>query len=318
MKKKLEKLRDSNIKQYIYIVLPALFLAILAYFFKPYGDRSCDLTEYYGWMDKMLTFNQKDLISYLFRGGEIIVMLYLYIIALIGNYQLLQVFPTFILYFIIFYIIYDYAKRNNISKKYKFIVILTFLSLFKYIFVVSTFRYSLAYSIFTLGVYFDFIAKKKEKRYKILYILPIFIHASTIILLFFRIFFNFKNMKFFRFMLGLIFAVCLFPQIFIKIFYIFDFIPFVDYLFTKAEYYLINENVDIFLQYAFRISQSILFFILGIIVYKCNKKSKEKNYILHYLIISLFTIIIANYSSKVHKGVAKKRFTSQKNLIYWR
>lgn len=286
-----------DIKSFLYIFIPALLLACLAYCFKPFGDNVCDLTAYYGWMDKMLIFEGLDLFLYLMRAGEIIIMIYFYIIARIGNYQLLQFFPTLIFYYSMFYMIYNYAKKNKISKKYIFIVIILFLSLFKYIFIVSSFRYSLAYCLFALGIYFDLIEHKTEKKYKLFYILPIFIHISTIMLLFFRILFYFKEKKIFWFILGLVLLICIFPLPFIKFLALFNSLPLVSYLVNKINYYLLSEIVPIFLQYIFRIFQAIVFLIFGLIAYKINNNSKEKDYILFYIMICIFMITTVSYYS---------------------
>ena len=95
-------------KKNIYLVIAfdiALALAILSYMWIP--SEEYDLYRYYSWMDNMQNLKGSKLINYLYTSrGEPLTMTYFYIISKTNNYSLLQFFPTLIVYFIIFYIIY--------------------------------------------------------------------------------------------------------------------------------------------------------------------------------------------------------------------
>lgn len=292
-KKSLKKffLKNNHI---ILALLIASALATLSYFFKP--RLGYDLYAYNLWLDTMMSLNKVDLINYIFHSGEFLIMLYFYFIALMGNYSLVQVFPTLIFYFIIFYMIFDYAKLKKKSTMKVILTSILFCSLFKYVFVVSCMRYPLAYVIFTLGLYLEFIKHKKSILYKFIYIIPIFIHISSFMLLIFRILLELKNKKIIYFLLAFFSLMLYFPNAIIYILDFFNHIKFVEYIMNKIDFYLISEHIRISLQFAFRMVQTFLLIIAGFFCYynleKKNTKSikKHKQYYLYYLIIGIFTL----------------------------
>ena len=280
------------------ILIPLIFsllFALLAYYYVP--TKGYDLYEYYSWMDKMLAFNTNDLLNYIFYRGEFVIMGYFYLIALIGNYSLAQFFPVFFIYFIMFYIIFDYGKLKNKGIKEILFVCLTFISLFKFIFAVSSFRYVLAYSIFTLGIYFEFIKNKKNIFYKLLYIIPLFIHTSSFILIFFRLILIIKNKKLI-FLLLSIFCLCMFfPNLIIYCLNLFNGIQFMDFIGGRVKMYLIDESFSITLQFIFRTIQTVLITLAGLICYYKTEKKEYSQYFLFYFVIGLFTLSqITHYS----------------------
>lgn len=278
---------------YLVPIILATILGIIAYFYIP--TKGYDLFEYNIWMNNMLTLNTKDLINYILYRGEIIIMIYFYIIALIGNYQLVQVFPTILFYTIIFYIIFDFAKERKVSKEIIIFCIITFLALFKYIFVVSSFRYSLAYVIFSLGLYFEYIKDKKGILYKLLYIIPMFIHTSSFILLLFRIIMCFKNKKIRYLILAFLCILASAPNIAINILGIFSTNDFVKFIIERVNMYLIVESVPMYTQYIFRIIQTIAIFVLIIFNMVEQEDNKHNKYYSIYFIFGLFTISVMMY-----------------------
>lgn len=284
------------IKDKKHIFLPlfgALLLAVLSYFWIP--EKGYDLKEYYFWMDKMQTFNFSNLIHYIFYRGEFLIMTYFFIISMIGNYQILPVLPTFLFYFISLYIICDYAKDKKISFGKTSLIILLFLSLFKYISIVSNLRYALAYIIFALGLYLELVKGKNGLKYKALYLIPIFIHTSSFILLFFRLILNIKNKKIVYIFLAISCIVLFFPNLIIKCLSIFNSIEFVDFMIDRVNLYLINEQVPMYLQYLFRICQTALFGGVGFICYKKIKDNNMEKFNYFFVIISIFTISVMMY-----------------------
>ncbi len=282
-------------KNKIYYLIPlvlAIILGVLSYFYVPV--KGYDLFEYYSWMDKMLFFNPINLLNYIFYRAEFLIMSYFYLMALIGNKQLVQVFPTILFYFIIFYMIFDYVKVKKCDKKCLILIIVLFLALFKYISAVSCLRYTLAFSIFALGLYLEYI-KEKKGLYKLLYIIPIFIHTSSFVLLIFRILQHPWLKKFRYLLIAMLCIVVFFPKIPIKILDALSFIPYTSFISNRMKFYLLGEYVAMNRQYLFRIIQTASILVL-IILNKFSKKSeKNKNYYDIYLMIGLFTIIVAPF-----------------------
>lgn len=280
--------------KYKYIIIPLLIaslFAVFSYFYIP--SSGYDLYEYYGWMDKMLTFSRNDLINYIFYRLEFIIMIYFYLMANIGKYQLVQVLPTFLFYFIILYISFDFFKEKKGLVLKKIFAIVTFLSLFKYISIVSNLRYSLAYSIFSLAIYFDLYKRKKTFAYKILYIIPLFIHTSSIILILFRLIFSIKP---YRLKYLFVFIICFFlffPHLLINILSVFDFLPLASFFVERLYMYLVVEAPSFSLQYYFRICQVFLFFACVLILIK--KDRRKTNIYLYFFMMTLFTISLIPY-----------------------
>lgn len=299
-------MKKSSVKFFmiknINIVIPvviATLLSILAYFFNP--STGYDLNSYYGWLDKLAGYNTKDVIYMITYRGEIIIMFYFYIIAKIGIYSLLQVLPTFIFYFIMFFIIFDYSKINNISIKKTLIVCLIFVSLYQYVFIVSGVRCGLAYCIFIFALYLDYIKKKKNVVILLIYIIPLFIHTSIIILLFFRLLEYIKNKKI---TIGIMIALgifIMFPSLLVSTMGIINATWKNNEFFTmineKIIFYTVQDNISMNLQYFFRILQTSL--LIATHVYICKKVNIETNngYNNFLNIVSIFTISCTMYYS---------------------
>ncbi|MEG0643129.1 MAG: EpsG family protein [Clostridia bacterium] len=292
----MEKIKKHIIK-YKTIYIPGMIasiLSILAFFWFP--SKGYDLYEYYNWTYNFTTFNFKDTLKYLLTNYEIISMLYFYIMSKVGVYQLIQVIPTFAFYFLAYYIIVDYSNIKKIPIKNTIFVSIILLSLYKYIFVIGAFRYSLAYMVFAFGLYLNYFKHKNNKLVWLLYILPVFIHSSTIILLAFRVLALIKNKKIKISLVIVGSLIALFPSVIINII---EFLPNFSFLYTiktKIIYYFAQENIPLNLQYFFRIVQSL---VLISLMFYCNIKNKDdeniKNYSKYVEIVCI--IIIFNFSN---------------------
>ena len=224
-------------------------------------------------------------------------MAYFYIIAKIGNFQLLQVIPTFLFFFIGLFLLTDYSKEKNVSKYITLLVGFVCFSLYKYVLVVSSFRYSLAYMIFVLALYFDYIKNKDKKLVFALYIIACLIHTSTFILIALRVINNIKNKKIILVVICGITIVLTFPEL----------ITFCTGLISngvlsniakKIYTYFGNREFNISLQYFFRVSQTIFMILLSAYY---DYKNKEEKFNLEYnrciYIISIFTVLCIPYYS---------------------
>ena len=180
-------------KKNIYLVIAfdiALALAILSYMWIP--SEEYDLYRYYSWMDNMQNLKGSKLINYLYTSrGEPLTMTYFYIISKTNNYSLLQFFPTLIVYFIIFYMIIDYVTEKKYNRTMILIMCLLFVSLYKFILLPSGIRSTFGLTLFSLGLYLEYIKRNKKWYIKLLYILSLTIHNGTIILLLIRILLSF-------------------------------------------------------------------------------------------------------------------------------
>ena len=117
--------------------------------------------------------------------------------------------------------------------------------------------------IFALGIYLDYIKNKGKFITWVLYIIPCFIHISSFILLALKIISSMKNKKIIIGILCLIAIIMIFPNIITII------IPrisnnILDNITEKILLYFGTEELNVSLQFCFRVFQSIFIILLGI------------------------------------------------------
>lgn len=303
-----------KINKNILMSITIAFLAgILSYFWIPTEEH--DLYRYYIILDKLNYFNKEDVLKLIFERGEIITMGYFWIISQLGNYQLLQFFPTFIFYIIFSYIILDYSKLNLLDKKKIVFVFIFSFCLYKYISIVSGIRNALSFMIFVLALYFDYKKNKKSLVYKILYIIPLFIHTSSIILIVLRMFSFIKNNKLQMMIYFLLTLVLINPLIISDLINIIKIVVNIEFLdFIQNRILLYYENIVFTLnnQSIYRLFECILFIIIFIFVGLKNNNIKEfilANFYNHFtFIILLFTCLIFKYFSVYMRFIDLSQF----------
>ncbi len=266
----------KNCKKIMYLILAFDFsfaLAVLAYYWVP--SEEYDLSRYYTWMDNMRIFKGDILIDYLFFSrGEPLTMGYFYLVALTNNYSLLPFLPTLIGYFIMFYIIIDYCQLKKYSNKMTIFLILIFIALFKYIFLVSGIRSTLAMILCVLALYKEFIKNNNRWYIKLLYFLALGIHNGIIALIFIRLLINFKRILRMKVKTIVIYIVILIIIALIFLVILSEQIEFLNMIKQKIMYYIEIETV-ISLQYFYRCAQLILSAYMLFLVWK-NKIYDEK------------------------------------------
>lgn len=279
-----------------YNILPFVVvfaLAILAYYFYPV-DGNYDLSKYYHLMD-MIKINDIESITYIKNYFELLFRIYMYMIVLIGNYRLFQFFPVLLFYSILFYIIFDYGKSKEYSKFSIVFVSLACITLFRFVLIASTIRYALAYIVFVLALYLDLVRNYKNKWIKTLYILPFFIHKTSIILLFFRLLIEIKNKKIIYFISALFIFSFFFPELIISILIPFKNIKIVESLINMIYGYLIEENIPIYMQLVFRLFQTLFFVLCGLVCYWQTEDLKLKKYYFLIILSGIFTVCLFKY-----------------------
>ena len=249
----------KDYKKIMYLILAFDFsfaLATLAYFWVP--SQEYDLSRYYDWMNNMKIFEGDILIDYMFFSrGEPLTMLYFYLVSLSNNYSVVPFFPTLIGYFIMFYIIIDYCQLKKYNNKMTIFLVLVFISLFKYIFLVSGIRSTLAMILCVLALYKEFIKNNNKWYIKVLYFVALGIHNGIIALIFIRVLINFKSIL--RMKVKTI-VITLFIAIAISLIFLVIFSQQIDYLNMIKEkvFIYIKFETAITLQYFYRCIQIIL------------------------------------------------------------
>ena len=121
-----------------------------------------------------------------------------YLVALTGHSELIQLVSCVIFYSVFAYILYDYYKCNTLKARQFVTIVCVFFAMISYIDVYSQVRNPIAYALFSLAIYRDFYRNKKTLVTVLLYISPLFIHYSLVLLVFIRIAYIFKD-KWFRY-----------------------------------------------------------------------------------------------------------------------
>lgn len=275
----------------IYGMLLALLLAIIAYNFNPKVQH--DLYRYYSEMNHYYAninfeqfFNKN-----MFHNTKFLFVLLEFIVSQIGNMRLLSFIITFIGYSLTFYVILDYSKLKNIKPITTIIILVTFILIFYHINFISGLAQYLSIIVGFLAFYMEYIKQKKKWYYKILYILPMLIHISMIIIPIIRILlcFNFKKIK--KYYILILFAYILLPNI---IYQVFNAIPNLSMIANKINSYMLNEESIFIMTYDIATLLLLLFycFIYYLTRKRLNEEIPEKfsNLIEIILLLNLFSI----------------------------
>lgn len=202
--------KKLNNKKY-YAFLFSLIIAMLLYKMTP--RTTMDLYRYYQMMDIYSIMEPKLFFQQVFLDVEPLMNIVFYIFSQFGNNNLIIVFTTIVSYAILFYIVFDYQKKIQLSNFRLNIILIYFVSTFVIISNITGIRFCLARLIFFLALYFDLYHNKKGIGVVLLYVLPILIHESLFALLLLRLilFFNKNKIDFKIITFGIIFIM--FPNL---------------------------------------------------------------------------------------------------------
>ncbi len=163
----------------LYLLIIAAFLALFSYIYRP--NYSEDLYRHHEYTMEYQYMDMDGLMNELVNEPEQLSIIYKYLISKTGNYDLLQFFTSTICFFIIFYLLNQYTKKNKDCGIWKQIAVWLFvISGFHFIVITSGIFYTLALEIFSLGVYMDY-ERGRKKTSLLLYIIPSFIHTCAVL-----------------------------------------------------------------------------------------------------------------------------------------
>ncbi|MBU5681114.1 EpsG family protein [Blautia sp. MSJ-9] len=159
----------------------AIYLGICGYCFKnPATDP--DIVRYINYLRLYQGRNLRDSFNLVYEN-LFLVDIWFHFIAQTGNFQLLPASAVFIYYFIIFYVLSDYKERFNVETGDFALMLFWVLSASQFAFILNSFRSYVAFAIFFLGVYREEIQGKRNIWNLFLYICPIFLHVSSMLLI---------------------------------------------------------------------------------------------------------------------------------------
>lgn len=284
---------------WIYGLLLAILLALIAYNFSP--SETQDLYRYYVEMKTYYSnISFENYMQEMFSNTKILFKVLQLIIAQTQNYQLLPFTMTLVGYFISFYVILDFSNKYKINPIIAIFMILVFILTFYHINFISGLAQYLAISIGFLGFYLEYIKDKNKCIYKVLYILPVFIHASMIIIPLIRVLlkFDFKKTKKVYIISLIIYAFL--PNI---IYQLLNVLPGMETLAQKISIYTIQKKQILYTTYDTITLILLLFYTF--IFYKSRKEIREYistkyiDFVEIILLLNLFSIFYKDIFSRV-------------------
>jgi hypothetical protein len=168
----------------LYIVLAALSLAILGYYFEP--NPTMDLYRHFSRMESLRTLSLLELIQ-LENNALFIQNIIFYLVGKTNNFNLLPVLSIFFTYWNIFYILFDLADKEKVKSSNVFLILICILFSFPFVNSISGIRYYWAGTTILLAFYRETVQNKKNILTFMLYFVPCFMHSAVILFVIFRI-----------------------------------------------------------------------------------------------------------------------------------
>ena len=159
-----------------------LTVALLAYNFIP--DASSDLTRYFELLDYYSTMSIREAIEATSNGLYVMTFL-MWAISKTGCYGLMPMMTASAVYGVGAYITCDFAEQKGQCKMIPMLLLIQFFFL-PLTNIFNNVRNVFAFALIILAVYRDIIKQKRNLLTIILYIAPIFMHTSAIVLVILR------------------------------------------------------------------------------------------------------------------------------------
>ncbi len=276
----------------IYMTLLAFDIGLISMQLDP-SKYGLDLNVYFSIMDIMKQIKWETFIQTYISQKEFLTNILYYIFASIGNYHLWTFTATFICYSIMFYIITDYSTIKEISSKQYWIMIALVILFYNNILALTGVRNNFAMMIYLLAVYKEFFREDKNFLYKLLYIIPCFIHMSMALGVVLRIILIFYKKTNKKYIIALLMVYALSPTIVLSIASKLNGTAIFSDLYEKTVTY--SDSGANILNNVYNLIKIIAFMNLFIIFEKIyiNQESKIRNIT---ELICLFTLFSSNYS----------------------
>lgn len=275
----------------IYMTLLAFDIGLISMQLDP-SKYGLDLNVYFSIMDIMKQIKWETFIQTYISQKEFLTNILYYIFASIGNYHLWTFTATFICYSIMFYIITDYSTIKEISSKQYWIMIALVILFYNNILALTGVRNNFAMMIYLLAVYKEFFREDKNFLYKLLYIIPCFIHMSMALGIVLRIILIFYKKPNKKYIIALLIVYAVSPAIVLNIASKLNGTAMFSDLYDKTITYI--ENGANILNNTYNLIKMIAFIDLFIIFEKMYKNTEDKVKNVTEL-ICIFTLLSSNY-----------------------
>lgn len=161
-------------------------IALIAFFTSP----KYDLYNYiFGRMRQManMSFSQFLASSYIQDSSEPIAMMYFYVLSKFPYKAVLMLFTVLIVYGLIFSFAFHVEHKYELSKTGLMILLIWIVGTTPYYTVLGGIRNHLAFTIFGVALYFELVEKRHRGLCWCGFVVAVFIHNSTVVLLLIRI-----------------------------------------------------------------------------------------------------------------------------------
>lgn len=179
------KIEHNNLKKYIFPLASIFGVYGYSMFF---NGKESDLTRYYDLVKLMDGYSLKQVFL---RDTEFLYTrdILFHFTSLTKDVNMLAFFVGFIIYAIVFYVLFDTIKKSKRDfKTYEmFLLGIISVGIISPYTIICNVRCVLAYSIITLAIYRDLVQKKKNILTYLLYIIPLGLHSSAIIIIVIRV-----------------------------------------------------------------------------------------------------------------------------------
>ena len=164
-------------------------LGILAYVYDPINEN--DLTRYmdFASQSNSMDFEEALMIFNSLYPQDYGVPIYVFIQWVLGQLNLEHMLPmisVMVVYGVSFYITSDLSKKFNKEYLLPYIIVLQ-MCLLPFLSIAGNIRNICAFSLVILAVYFDIVLRKRKLITLCLYIMPLLIHSSALVLIFARL-----------------------------------------------------------------------------------------------------------------------------------
>lgn len=165
----------------------ALFMAAFAYSYIPYG--SPDLVRYFDYVEQLKGLSLSEALGTSMRGESHLTVFAVmcWLVEKLGDPHLLPAFTVFVIYFIGIYVTCTVAKDLKVSSQTLAAYIAFILLCPNFYAITNNIRNVFVFSIVGLAVFRDCYQKKRDIWTVLMYIVPIFIHATALIVVLLRV-----------------------------------------------------------------------------------------------------------------------------------
>lgn len=174
------------------ILLLALVIAVSALAYKMVPNPTDDVLRYYKTIDRLRDGGYSTLQTMIDEGnnnwGALPVCgYYFYFLSLFPNNRYVAAVTVFLAYGAMMFMMYKASKKLKLDKMYTYIGILTIFATYWYYELCGGIRNGLAYSLFSLCIYYELVENKHKKICWVMYILLMFFHSSVAALVLARV-----------------------------------------------------------------------------------------------------------------------------------